>query len=83
MAQKEDESSKDFIEHFQYNLQGSKHSSLEKDALKTILLRPMRDDCLDMLNTMGKGDISKALYDDIILFCLIYLRGASMNGARE
>jgi len=39
---------------------------LEKDILKTILIQGMRDDCLDMSNLMGKGDISKEPYDDII-----------------
>jgi hypothetical protein len=58
----------DYVERLQYNLQRSKHSDLDKDILKTILIQGMRDDCLDMLNLMGKGDISKEPYNDIFLY---------------
>jgi hypothetical protein len=34
--------------------------------LKKILIRGMRDEFLDMLNLMGKGDISKEPFDDIV-----------------
>jgi len=59
MVQKEDENLEDFVERLQYNLQRSDHPTLSKGILKTILLKGVRDDCLDMLNMLGKGDISK------------------------
>jgi hypothetical protein len=34
--------------------------------MKTILLKGVRDDCLDMLNMIGKGDISKESYEYIV-----------------
>ena len=69
MTQKEDESLEDFMERLQYNLQRSDHPDMSKDILKSILLRGVRDDCLDMLNMLGKGDISKESYDEIINLC--------------
>ena len=36
------------------------------DVLKIILLHRNRDDCLDMLNLLGKGDISKESFENTI-----------------
>lgn len=47
-----------------------------------ILLRAMRDDCINVLNLLGRGDISKESYDDIIQVYLRCSRGAMKNGAR-
>jgi hypothetical protein len=69
MMQKEDENLEDFVERLQYNLQRSSHPNVSKDILKTILLKGLRDDCLDMLNMLGKGDISKESYDEIVNLC--------------
>lgn len=70
MVQKEDESLEYFVERLQYNLQRSDHPNMSKDILKTILLKGVRDDCLDMLNMLGKGDISKEPFDQIINLCM-------------
>eukprot|EP00253_Pinus_taeda_P020212 PITA_20212 len=77
MVQKEDENLEDFVERLQYNLQRSDHPTMSKDILKTILLKGVRDDCLDMLNMLGKGDISKEPFDDIINLCMRCSRGAA------
>lgn len=58
MAQKEDESLEDYIERFHYNLKRYKHIDLDHEILETIFIRGMREDCLDTLNILGKGDIS-------------------------
>jgi hypothetical protein len=71
MSQKEEETLEDFVERLQYNLQRSGHPDVSKDILKTILLKGVRDDCLDMMNILGKGDISKESYDDIVNLCKI------------
>jgi hypothetical protein len=81
MSQKEEESLEDFIERLMYNLQRSKHNDLDKDILKMILIWGMRDDCLDMLNLMGKGDISKEPFDEIVNLCRRISRGSSRNRA--
>ena len=79
MVQKEDENLEDFVERLQYNLQRSNHLDVSKDILKTILLKGVRDDCLDMLNMLGKGDISKESYDEIVNLCKMCTRGVARN----
>eukprot|EP00253_Pinus_taeda_P035700 PITA_35700 len=76
MVQKEDESLEDFVERLQYNLQRSDHPTMSKDILKTILWKGVRDDCLDMLNMLGKGDISKEPFEEIVNLCMRCSRGA-------
>ena len=36
------------------------------DVLKIILIHRIRDDFLDMLNLLGKGDISKESFEKIV-----------------
>jgi hypothetical protein len=79
MMQKEDENLEDFVERLQYNLQRSSHPNVSKDILKTILLKGVRDDSLDMLKMLGKGDISKESYDEIVNLCKRCSRGDSRN----
>ena len=67
------------MEQLQYNLQRSGHPDVSKDILKTILLKGVRDDCLDMLNMLGKGDISKESYEDIVNLCKRCSRGSTRN----
>jgi len=59
MMQKEDESLEDYVEWLHHNWQRSKHVDLDHEILKTIFIIGMRDDCLDTLNLLGKGDISQ------------------------
>jgi hypothetical protein len=79
MSQKEDETLEDFVERLQYNLQRSGHPDVSKDILKAILLKGVREDCLDMLNMLGKGDISKESYEDIVDLYKICSRGSKRN----
>jgi hypothetical protein len=66
MSQKEDDTLEYFVERLQYILQRSGHPDVSKDILKTILLKGVRDDFLDMMNILGKGDISKESYEEIV-----------------
>jgi len=77
MTQKEDESLEDFVEQFHYNLQRSKHSDLDHEILKTIFIRGMRDNYLDILNLLGKGDISQEPFAEIVKLYLRCSRGSS------
>jgi hypothetical protein len=52
---------------------------VSKDILKTMLLKGVREDRLDMLNILGKGDISKESYEDIVDLCKICSRGSTQN----
>ena len=72
MSQKEEETLEDFVERLQYNLQRFGHPDVSKDILKTIFLKGVRDDCLDMMNMLGKGDITKEFYEDIVNICKIF-----------
>ena len=67
----------DFVERLEYNAQRSGHLDLDPYILKTILLRGIRDEHLDILNLLGKGDISKESYQDILTLCRRSLRGTS------
>ena len=53
------------------------------DVLKIILLRGIRDEFLDMLNLLGKGDISKDPFKKILELCKRYSRGSSRNNRRD
>jgi hypothetical protein len=81
MSYKEDETLEDFMDRLQYNLQRSRHPNVSKDILKTILLEGVREDCLDMLNMLGKGDISKESYEDIVDLCKRCSRGSTRNNS--
>ena len=48
-----------------------------RDVLKIILLRGIREDFLYMLNLLGKGDILKESFEDIVYLCQTYSRGSS------
>ena len=47
--------------------------------LKIILLRGIREDCLDMLNLLGKRDISREPFEKIVELCKRYSKGSSRN----
>jgi hypothetical protein len=79
MIHKEDENLEDFVERIWYNLQRSSHPDVSKDILKTILLKGVWDDCLDMLNMLVKGNISKESYDEIVNLYKICSRGDARN----
>jgi hypothetical protein len=79
MSQKEDETLEDFVERLQYNLQRSRHLDVSKDIMKNIFLKEVRDDCLYTLNMLGKGDISKESYEDIVNLCKRCSQGTTRN----
>ena len=58
MNKKEDESLKDLVERFMYNFKREKLYNLGFDTLKTFLLKEIRDEWIDILNIIGKGDVS-------------------------
>ena len=79
MVEKENESLEDFVERILYNVQRAGQMNMGLDVLKLILLRGIRDDCLDMLNLLRKGDISKESFGKIVELCKRYSRGSSSN----
>ena len=62
---REDENLEDLIKKFNYNLKRAKMDNLDEDTLKALLLKAIRDEWIDILNMMGKGDISQLPLSDI------------------
>ena len=79
MVQRDDESLEDFVERILYNVQRDVQNNMGLNVLKIILLHGIRDECLDMLNLLGKGDISKESFEKIIELCKRYSGGYSRN----
>ena len=69
MTQHEEENLEDYLERFLYNLQKSKQSSLNFDTIRTIFLKEVRDDYINVLNLMGASDISFLPFDQISKLC--------------
>ena len=59
--------------------------NLDQDILKSLLLKTIRDEWLDILNMMGKGDISQLTLLEITELCINLSRGKSktVKGPRE
>ena len=81
MVQRDDESLEDFVEL--YNVQRARQTNMGLDVLKIILLHGIREDFLDMLNLLGKGDIPKESFENVIVLCKRYSRGSSRNNKRD
>ena len=54
--------------------------NLDQDTLKALLLKSIRDEWIDILNMMGKGDISLLSLPEISKLCIHLSRGKSRSG---
>ena len=79
MQQMEDETLEDYLERFRYNYQNSKQR-LNDNTMKTIFLKGIQDEYIDILNIMGSGDISLLPFDDIGILCRKYSRSKAKHG---
>jgi hypothetical protein len=70
MTAKENETLEEYVERFQYNLQRSPYGTLPGEVLKATLIKGMKDEWVETLNLMGKGDIYQETYDNIIQLCI-------------
>lgn len=77
MVARPSETLEEYVERFQYNLQRSPYVKLPlpDNVLKTTLITWMKDQWIETLNTMGKGDIYQEDYADIIKLCIRCSRG--------
>lgn len=57
MNKKEDENLEDLVERFTYNIKRSKMHNLGSDILNTLLLNAIKDEWIDLLNLVEKGDV--------------------------
>ena len=80
MTQHENENLEDYLEIFLYNLQKSKQSSLNLDTIRTIFLKGIRDEYINVLNLMGACDISFLPFDQISNLCRKYSMGRAKIG---
>ena len=67
---KEDESLEDLIERFMYNVKREKLHHLRSDTLKTLLLRTIRDEWIDLLDFMSRGDVYQLSFEEICETCI-------------
>ena len=57
MQQTEDESPEDCSERFLYNYHKSKLFTTDPTVVRTIFLKGLRDDCIEVLNLLSSGDV--------------------------
>lgn len=67
---KEDENMEYCMEHFQYSLQRSGHSDLDENIMNIIFLKALREQSLEILSVVRKGDIAKEGFDTIFKLCI-------------
>ena len=79
MQQLEDETLEDYLERFLYNYQKFKQR-LNDNTMKTIFLKGIQDEYIDILNLMGSGDISILPFNDIGILCRKYSRSKAKHG---
>jgi len=70
MVSKPNETLVEYVAHFQYNLQRSPYENPHDNVIKTTMIKGMKDQWVETLNIMGKGDIYLEDYDNIIDFCI-------------
>ena len=85
MTEKPNETLEEYVERFQYNLQKSTYAylPLPDNVLKTTLLKGMKEQWVETLNIMGKGDIYQESFADIIDMCIRSLRGRTRLKSAE
>ena len=59
IVQKDDEILEDFVEILMYNVKRLGQTTIRRDVLKIIMLQEIREYCFDILNMLGKLDVSK------------------------
>jgi len=77
MVAKTNEALEEYVEHFQYNLQRYPYPNLPLEVLKSVMFKGMKDQWVETLNLMGKGDIYEEDYENIIQLCITSSRGST------
>ena len=77
MVAKPSETLEEYVEHFQYNLQIYPYTNMPDNVLKTIMIKGMKDQWVETLNILGKGDIYQENYNNIIDVCIKCSRGST------
>ena len=69
MNQREDESLEDLIERFMYNVKRGKLHHLGSNTLKPLLFRTIRNEWIDLLNIMSRGNVYQLSLEEICETC--------------
>lgn len=77
MVDKTNETLEEYVEHFKYNLQRLPYPNLPPEVVKTAMIKGMKEQQVETLNLMGKGDIYQEDYDNIIKLCIRCSRGGT------
>jgi len=79
MVARPSETLEEYMERSQYNLQQSPYATLPlpDNVLKTTLIKRMKNQCIETLNIMVKGDIYQEYYANIINLCIRSSRGST------
>lgn len=72
---KGDDILEDLIESFMYNVKRGKLRHLGSDTLKTLLLRIVRDEWIDIVDLMSRGDVYQLSFKEICEICKHISRG--------
>jgi hypothetical protein len=75
MQQIEDESPEEYLERFLYNYQKLKLFTTNPAVVRTVFLKGIRDDCIEVLNLLSSGDVHQNHFADIADYCRRYSRG--------
>ena len=70
MYQHEEEILEDFLERFNYILQKSKYNTLQEDVVRTLFLKGILEEYIEILNLMASRDIYHKSFDEICEFCV-------------
>ena len=61
-------------------LQKSKYNTLQEDAVRTIFLKGILDEYVEILNLMASGDVSHKSFEEITELCRKYSRSRAKAG---
>lgn len=75
MTQKEDESLEDLVERFVYNFKREKMDNLDEETLKSLLLRAIKDEWIDLLNLTWERRYFPTTICKYFLFMCTCLKG--------
>jgi hypothetical protein len=80
MQQTKDESPEDYLERFLYNYQKSKLFTTDPIVVRTIFLKGIRDDSIEVLNFLSSGYVHQNPFAEIVDYCRRYSRGQAKTG---
>ena len=79
MVARPNEALEEYVECFQYNIQISPYASipLPENVLKTTLTKGMKDQWIETLNILGKGDIYQEDFANFFDLCIRSSQGST------